>query len=109
MGFQNNCISYKSNNNANSDFNCSIKLNNISSTNKVIRALQKACGNGIISNILRCNTKRCKFQLDFHACNKAVISVTKIMYDGVTPPGTMCLNWPLPNFIHLITCCSCSF
>ena len=31
------------------------------------------CGNKINSNTFRCNTKRCKFQLDFYPSDKVVI------------------------------------
>ena len=43
--------------------------------------MQKAWGNGIKSNILRCNTKRCQVQLDFDPFDRVVSSATKTMYD----------------------------
>ena len=53
-------------NKINSHFNCSIKLNNICSPNNDNKIIQKACGKGMNSNIFRCNTKCCKFKLDFY-------------------------------------------
>ena len=52
----------------------------------------KACSNGINSNKFGCNPKNFKFQLDFYPSDKVVYSVTKRMYDCVTPPKTIYLN-----------------
>ena len=43
--------------------------------------MQRAWGNGIKSNILRCNTKLCQLQLGFNPFDKVVSSATKRMYD----------------------------
>ena len=71
------------------------------------RFVQKACGNGINSNIFRCNTNRCKFQLDFYPSDKVVSSITNRIYDCVTLAGTMYLNCHSVNVNYLINCCWC--
>ena len=50
----------------------------------------------------------CKFQLDYYPSDKVVSSVIKWMHDCVAPPGTIFLNYHLPDIIHLITCCRCT-
>lgn len=108
MGPQNSSTENNSNNNTNLDFDYKDKLNNICSPSNDTKVLQKAYGNGINSNIFNVNTKLCKPQLDFYPSDKVLSSVTKKIYDRVTPPGTMYLNYHSPNAICLITCCRCS-
>ena len=73
------------------------------SSSNDIKVFKKACGNGINSNLFKSNTERFMFQLDCHPCDKEVGSVTKRMYDCVTPPVTIYLNCHSP-VIYLINC-----
>ena len=67
----------------------------------------KACGNGALNNIHRCQDKRCKFQFDFFPSDKFFSSVTKRVYDIVIPPATSFLNCHSANTVYLITCNKC--
>ena len=76
-----------SNNNTDPDFNCSVKSSNIFSPKHGIKSLQNPCVSGIDSSMFRCNRKICNFQLDCYISENEVSSVTKRLYDCVTPPG----------------------
>ena len=66
MGLEKSSTENKNHDNTNVDFNCRVKLNNICSPKNDIKVLHKTSGNGIKSNIFRCNTKSFKFQFHFY-------------------------------------------
>ena len=60
------------------------------------------------SELFRRNPNLCKIQLDFYPFDKVVSSVTKVIYDCVTPAWIIYLNFYAPSVTYSITCCRCS-
>ena len=69
---------------------CSV--NDVMAPNNNLLNLELACGHSSKFNITKCNPLRCKFKADFQPRDKAVGSVTKLMYDFVVPSEITSLN-----------------
>ena len=65
----------------NTNFYCTVNLNNILSPNNDIKVLQKGLSDTINSNTFRCNTKTCKSQFGFYPSDNVISFVIKKIYD----------------------------
>ena len=86
----------------NTNFYCTVNLNNILSPNNDIKVLQKGLSDTINSNTFRCNTKTCKSQFGFYPSDNVISFVIKKIYDFVTPPVTMYLNCHSPYIFNYL-------
>ena len=88
--YQANSIHYSNNNNS---------YNNVDGFNNL--------GDGSLSHIFRCGSKRCQFQNRFVSVNDILSTTTNRLYKRIVPAGSTYINDHSANVVYLITCNIC--
>ena len=61
-------------------------------------------GDGSLSLIFRCGSKRCQFQNKFVPVNNILSTTTNRLYKCIVPAGSTYVNDHSSNVVYLITC-----
>ena len=61
-------------------------------------------GDGSLSHIFRCDSKRCQFQNKFVPVNNILSTTTNRLYKCIVPAGSTYVNDHSSNVVYLITC-----
>ena len=64
-------------------------------------------GDGSLSNIFRCGSKRCQIINKFVPVNNILSTTTNRLYKCIVPAGLTCVNDHSSNVVYLITCNKC--
>ena len=64
-------------------------------------------GDGSLSHIFRCGSKRCQFQNKFVPVNNILSTTTNRLYKCIVPAGSTYVNDHSSNVVYLITCNKC--
>ena len=64
-------------------------------------------GDGSLSHIFRCGSKRCQFRNKFVPVNNILSTATNRLYKCIVPAGSTYVNDHSSNVVYLITCNKC--
>ena len=64
-------------------------------------------GDGSLSHIFRCDSKRCQFQNKFVPVNNILSTTTNRLYNCIVPAASNYVNDHSCNLVYLITCNKC--
>ena len=59
-------------------------------------------GDGFLSHIFRCGSKRCQFQIKFFSVNNILSTTTSRLYKCIVPASSTSVNYHSSNMVYLI-------